>query len=206
MPAPAPVTETPAPAYGTTWRIVIPVAVLLLFVLGLFFYRTIFPRKPSSQLGPVRIEDAAPAPAPAEPVSPKPATSNPATSNLTTAKPAPRNPAPVPVPPTPTASAPTRSEVVHQVLPEVPQSARNTITGTIKVSVQVEVDPSGKVTAAKFKSAGPSKYFAGLAMKAAERWEFSAPVVDGKSTASAWVLQFRFKRTSTQASPESLAR
>jgi outer membrane biosynthesis protein TonB len=68
------------------------------------------------------------------------------------------------------------------------------------------VDPSGKVTAAKFKSAGPSKYFAGLAMKAAERWEFSPPVVDGKPTASAWLLQFRFKRTSTQASPERTSR
>src|SRR5580700_5436486 len=93
VPAPAPPPETPAPAYGATWRVVIPVAVLLLFVLGLFFYRTIFPRKPSSQLGPVKIEDAAPAPAPAEPASSnpttsKPAPSNPTPSNLTTAKPA----------------------------------------------------------------------------------------------------------------------
>jgi len=97
-------------------------------------------------------------------------------------------------------------EVAHQVLPDVPQSARNTITGTIKVNVQVEVDPSGKVTTAKFKSAGPSKYFAGLAMKAAQRWEFSPPEVDGKPTPSTWLLQFRFKRTSTQASPERVTR
>ena len=97
-------------------------------------------------------------------------------------------------------------EVVHQVLPDVSQSARNTITGTIKVGVRVEVDPSGKVTAARLVSPGPSKYFAGLAMKAAQHWEFSPPEVDGKPAASTWLLQFRFKRTSTQASPERITR
>ena len=104
----------------------------------------------------------------------------------------------------PKASTSSRGEVVHQVLPDPSASARNTINGTIKVAVRVDVDPSGKVTSAKFKSAGPSKYFAGLALKAAERWEFSPPVVDGKSMPSAWLLQFHFKRTSTQASPERL--
>jgi len=37
-----------------------------------------------------------------------------------------------------------RGEVLHRVLPDVPQSARNTITGTIKVGVRVAVDSSGK--------------------------------------------------------------
>jgi TonB family protein len=72
--------------------------------------------------------------------------------------------------------------------------------------VRVEVDPSGKVTAAKLKSAGSSKYFANLALKAAERWEFSPLEVDGKPAASVWLLQFRFKRTSIQVSPERVAR
>jgi TonB family protein len=199
VPAPAPSTETPTPAYGNPWRVIIPVAILLMAVVGIFLYRTVFPRKPSSQLGPIKIEEAAPPPASTEPAS-----SNPTTSNSTTGKPAALNPAPAPVPvsPPPRALAATRGEVAHQVLPDVPQSARNTITGTIKVSVNVEVDASGKVTSAKFKSLGPSKYFAGLAMKAAERWEFAPPLADGKPTNSAWVLQFRFKRTSTQASPE----
>jgi TonB family protein len=92
-------------------------------------------------------------------------------------------------------------DVVHQVIPDVSQNSRNTITGTIKVTVQVEVDPSGKVTSAKLKNAGPSKYFAGLALKAAQRWEFSP-----QPTASTWLIQFRFKRSGTQASAEPVNR
>jgi TonB family protein len=98
----------------------------------------------------------------------------------------------------------SRGEVVHQVLPDVPQSARSTITGTVKVSVRVEVDSSGKVTAATLKSPGPSKYFAGLALRAAQDWEFSPAEVDGKPTASAWLIQFRFKRAGAQALPQRL--
>jgi TonB family protein len=101
-------------------------------------------------------------------------------------------------------AAPSGGGVVHQVIPDVPQSAKNTITGTIKVIVQVQVDASGKVASAKFKSAGPSAYFAGLAMKAAQHWEFSPPVLDGQPAGSAWLLQFHFKRTGTQASPQRI--
>ena len=104
------------------------------------------------------------------------------------------------------ASTTTAGEVRHQVVPDVPHSAKNTITGTVKVTVRAQVDPSGKVTSASFKSAGPSRYFAGLAMKAAESWEFSPPETDGQPLASTWLIQFRFKRTSTQASAQRLNR
>lgn len=126
--------------------------------------------------------------------------------------PAQQSPAPVSAPrqreATPTAKkvATSQGEVIHQVLPEPSHSARNTITGTVKVTVRVDVDSSGKVTSAKFASAGPSKYFANLALKAAERWEFSAPEVDGKPAASAWRLQFRFRRDSTKVVPERVSR
>jgi TonB family protein len=105
----------------------------------------------------------------------------------------------------PTAARPsttTAGDVRNKVLPDVPHSAKNTISGTIKVTVRAQVDPSGKVTYADFKSAGPSRYFAGLALNAAERWEFSPPETDGQSVASTWLIQFRFKRTSTQASAQ----
>jgi len=86
-------------------------------------------------------------------------------------------------------------------MPDVSPSARRTITGTIKVGVRVDVDPSGKVKAAKLTNAGPSKYFARLALQAAERWEF-APAADP----STWQLQFHFRRASTQAVPQRISR
>ncbi len=116
----------------------------------------------------------------------------------TSTVPAPASEAPKPAPKAHSAGG----EVTHQVLPEVPQSAKNTITGTIKVVVNAQVDPSGKVTSARLKSAGSSRYFAGLALKAAQKWEFSAPEINGQPAASAWQLQFRFRRTSTQASAQ----
>jgi TonB family protein len=99
------------------------------------------------------------------------------------------------------AVAPQSGDVVHQVLPNVSQNSRNTIRGTIKVTVRVEVNPSGKVTGARLKTAGPSKYFAALALRAAQSWEFSP-----QPTASTWLLQFRFKRSGIQASAERVTR
>jgi TonB family protein len=102
-------------------------------------------------------------------------------------------------------SAPTRAaskgEVAHQVLPTVPQSARNTIHGKVKVGVRVQVDPSGKVTSATLASPGPSKYFAKLALRAAQQWQFTAPQADGQPAPSAWLLRFQFGRTGTQVFP-----
>ncbi len=119
--------------------------------------------------------------------------------------PTPKSPVSAPTA-TPKKSADSGGEVVHRVLPDVSPSAGSTITGTVKVGVRVEVDSSGKVTAAKLTSPGPSKYFAGLALKAAQSWEFAPPVVGGQPTASAWQVQFRFKRTSTEAVPQRVTR
>lgn len=97
-------------------------------------------------------------------------------------------------------------DVVHQVVPEISQGSRNTITGTIKVTVRVETDSSGKVRSAKLKTAGPSRYFAEQALRAAQRWEFVPPQVQGQSAPSTWLVQFRFRRSGTQASAERLTR
>lgn len=90
---------------------------------------------------------------------------------------------------------------MRRVIPDIPKSARNTIHGTIKVSVHVDVSPSGKVIAAKFRTSGPSQYFAQKAMKAAEQWEFT-PQPD---TAS-WLVNFYFRRSGVDASPQALSR
>lgn len=96
--------------------------------------------------------------------------------------------------------------IVRQVIPAVPRSARNTITGKIRVSVRVNVDSSGKVTDATLTSPGPSKYFANLALNAARGWEFSTAQASGQPTPTAWMLHFRFGRGGTQVSPESIKR
>ena len=121
--------------------------------------------------------------------------------------------------PAPTASRPTPAEapksaeatpthrsaagaVVRRVLPDVSRRAQNTIRGTITVVVRVRADPSGKVTSAKLAWRGSSRYLADRALRAAQRWEFSAPEVNGKPSASTWLLQFRFNRKSIQARPQ----
>jgi TonB family protein len=94
-----------------------------------------------------------------------------------------------------------RGSVLQQVLPEVSRGAQNTITGHVRVSVQVAVDSHGNVSEAKFLSPGPSKYFAARAMAAARGWKFNPPMIAGKPAASDWVLRFQFGRSATQVSP-----
>jgi len=98
-----------------------------------------------------------------------------------------------------------RGAVVHQVLPDVPQSARDTIRGTVRVSVRVAVDPSGDVVGATLDSPGTSKYFAALALQAARRWTFVPTKVDGRNISSEWILRFEFERTATKVLPARAA-
>jgi TonB family protein len=111
-----------------------------------------------------------------------------------------------PVTNTPAPKTGSPGVAVRQVLPEVPQSARNTITGKIRVVVRVEVDPQGKVTNEKLVSPGPSRYFANLALKASREWEFTPPQSDGQAVASTWLLTYRFGRTRTEATPQRARR
>lgn len=132
-----------------------------------------------------------------------PAASEP-TREPATAKAAPASSTPKPV--ALTKKTGSEGEVVRQVLPDIPKSAMNTITGTIKIAVRVEVDSSGKVMAAKFVTRGPSQYFAERTIKAAQDWEFAPPEVNGQPAASTWLLRFRLRHSGIQASPEKLAR
>ena len=105
---------------------------------------------------------------------------------------------------TPAQKGLVRGRVLEQVLPDVSRGAQNTVTGHVKVSVQVSVDSSGNVSEAKFVSAGPSKYFADRAMAAARRSKFTPPQVDGRAAASEWVLRFQFGRTGTEVVPTEI--
>ncbi len=92
-------------------------------------------------------------------------------------------------------------EVLKRVLPEVPQGARATIQGTIRVRVRVSLDSSGTVTEAEVDSPGPSKYFARLALEAAQAWKFAPPRVDGRNVLSDWIVRFEFTKDATKVFP-----
>lgn len=99
-----------------------------------------------------------------------------------------------------TASA-QNGAVVDRVMPDVPAGASRTITGKIDVKIRVDVDPNGAVSGTRFETPGHSRYFANLAMQAAQRWKFRAPVVNGKAVSSVWVLHFQFRRNGNDVTP-----
>ncbi|HZU45547.1 MAG TPA: TonB family protein [Terriglobales bacterium] len=91
--------------------------------------------------------------------------------------------------------------VLQKILPQVPERARETIHGTVRVAVRLHVDSNGNVVRTKFESAGPSKYFARLAQDAARKWKFDPPSRDGQDQASEWVLRFEFTQRGTKVIP-----
>ncbi len=95
--------------------------------------------------------------------------------------------------------------VAQQVLPDVPQKARDTIQGKIKVKVRVHVDAPGDVVAAELDSPGPSKYFAQLALQAAQRWKFTPAQAEGSNASRTWLLRFEFGSDQTKAFPSPVA-
>jgi TonB family protein len=95
-----------------------------------------------------------------------------------------------------------QEEAIHQVLPDVPQKAKDTIHGTVRVRVKVSVDPSGRVTEAALDFPGPSRYFADLALQAARQWTFGRASTTNPNTPRAWTLHFEFLPTETRARAE----
>jgi serine/threonine protein kinase len=89
---------------------------------------------------------------------------------------------------TPTSAA----SVLHQEIPVVSRSARESIRGQIKVTVLVTVDRSGRVVAETLQTHGSSRYFAHLATEAAKDWRF-APT--DSQVSRQWLLRFEFSRS-----------
>jgi TonB family protein len=102
---------------------------------------------------------------------------------------------------TPVESPAPDAAVLHQVIPEVSVGTRRKIHSQINVGVQVEVDTTGKVTAANVVSPSSSHYFTNLAVKTAQQWEFSPAQNNGQPAPSAWLLTFQFAKRSTQVVP-----
>jgi TonB family protein len=88
--------------------------------------------------------------------------------------------------------------VANRVVPDVPQRARNTITGKPFVTVRVTVNPAGDVSDAAVEHTF-SSYFSKLALEAARKWKFAPQ--DG-AAARRWNLRFEFTRANTRATAQ----
>ena len=185
----------------------LPAAALALILIAMLAGPKLFTRHMEAQPTPA----AAPAHAKPQPKSKAPPPE-------TTAQP--MQPSPLPVKASPAAavaqpaqpakaissSGAAKGEVLDQALPEISEKARDSIVGTVRVGVRVQVDPAGHVTGATLDSHGPSKFFADKALAAAPRWKFIPPTVGGRSVPSEWILRFDFsnggtKVNSSQATP-----
>jgi TonB family protein len=82
--------------------------------------------------------------------------------------------------------------VLHQEIPALSRSTRDSIRGQIKVAVLVTVDRSGNVTGETLENRGSSRYFARASVEAAKKWKF-APA-DSQDSRQ-WLLQFEFTRS-----------
>lgn len=124
----------------------------------------------------------------------------------TRSKPAEPTPSPASAPPTNNAAIKTyEGGVVDQVLPRVSQRSLDTITGKVKVTVKLAVDPSGRVTNAALQSAGPSQYFAKVALEASRRWKFDPPQSGGAPVPSQWLLRYGFGRGGVEVHPSRVS-
>jgi TonB family protein len=123
---------------------------------------------------------------------------------ISTFKPEPSAPAPaVSAPPLPT---PVEPEVVpppdvptspiNEVIPDVPQSALDTIRGTVRVAVRLSIDKQGTVIQAVADDRGPSRYFERVAVKASKQWTFTPSKSEEQRTV---LLKFNFTRAGATA-------
>jgi TonB family protein len=95
--------------------------------------------------------------------------------------------------------------VADRVLPKVSQRSLNTITGKVRVTVKLAVDQNGKVSSAALQSAGPSDYFAKVALEASRHWKFDPAQDGGAPVASQWLLRYAFGRGGVEVRPERVS-
>ena len=94
-----------------------------------------------------------------------------------------------------------RGAVLYQVVPDVSQRARATITGKVRINVKLQVDTGGNVVDANVENDDASRYFADQAAQVSKRWLFTPPEVDGHAVPSEWLLRFEFSQTATKVFP-----
>jgi len=98
-----------------------------------------------------------------------------------------------------------KGEVMDQVLPEVSDKARGTIRGRVRIAVRVHVNAAGSVDSAALDAPSSSQYFSEQAIKAARKWQFTAPEVGGRSVESDWLLHFEITPTATSVTSKQVS-
>jgi TonB family protein len=219
QPAP-PRAKTPAETL-VNWRYVIPAGAMALLLIAMLAGPRLFTRRMEAQPAPSSASKHV-KPQPKSETAPE--VSEPSHHPSSLASQPSANPAPTPTSssrdssaaPTPAAlkSAPPANlaavglvsgQVLEQALPDVSQKARDSIQGTVRVSVRLHVDPSGTVAGAVLDSPGPSKYFSDQALRAALRWKFFPATLNGQNVPSEWLLHFEFSNTGTTVHPSQVA-
>jgi TonB family protein len=115
-------------------------------------------------------------------------------------------PEPPPAPePEPAISAAPVSGILAQPAPEITDQARSTIHGKVKLSVRIEVAPSGAVTDAKLDPPNGSKYFGERALAAVRQWKFEPVSVNGSEIGQRWRVRFEFVKTGTKIQPQRIS-
>lgn len=92
--------------------------------------------------------------------------------------------------------AETPPSTINEVVPDVPQSALDTIRGAIKVVIRVTLDKQGTVVASTTEKRGPSRYFERLSREAAKKWTFTPAKSEDHRTMR---VQFNFTRAGATA-------
>jgi serine/threonine-protein kinase len=131
---------------------------------------------------------------PKQPAKPSPAPARPQAAPVEPVRP----PAREQVPQAAVPQDQIQDQILERAMPTDPARALGTIRGTVRVGVLVQVDSSGRVTAARLDSPGPSRYFAKRAVEAAGRWRF-APAQESAG-ARAWILRFVFRNRGAEVS------
>ena len=85
---------------------------------------------------------------------------------------------------------------ISETIPDVPQSALDTIRGTIRVSVRVSIDKQGTVVDAAADDPGPSRYFERLSLEAAKQWTFTPAKLEDRRV---MFVRFNFTRAGATA-------
>jgi protein TonB len=202
------------PASSAKLRYGLILALVILAAAALFFGPKLLNSHPDAQ--PTSSVSSQPPPSPAAqsaPPKPEPTVATVETKPSAVkqrdehkiSKAAALSPAPAPAPAVAsksTGGSSDQGKVLQQIEPVVSKSARNTVSGTIRIKVKVSVDASGNVDNATVITEGPSKYFARQAMEAAEQWKFAPAQANGQAVPSAWILHFGFRRSGTEVGSE----